>query len=87
MSEQAVTIPLQKDGKIVDPAELLSSLKEVDGSDIIIDATETPLVTSRHLQVLIAAERRSQETAHSLSMANCTDQLESCLALLGWQPN
>lgn len=87
MSEQAVTVPLQRDGKLVDPAELLEALLGADGADVTIDAADTPLLTSRHLQVLIAAERRTRETAHSLSVTNRNEQFESCLALLGWQPN
>ena len=87
MSEKAVTIPLSEDGKIVDPATLLGALQGADGMDVTVDASDTPILTSRHLQILVAAERRSQDSAKSFSVINRTAPFESCLTLLGWQPN
>jgi len=87
MSEQAVLIELDRDGKTVDPAELLDLLRDANGVDVTIDAAETSVLTSRHLQILVAAERRCQETAHSFTVTNSNKQFESCLTLLGWQPN
>lgn len=87
MTEQAVSVPLDRDGKTLAPSELLELLRGAEGKDVEIDAAETLLLTSRHLQVLIAAERRSQETDQTFSITNRSAQLDSCLALLGWQPN
>lgn len=87
MSEKAVSIPLGRDGKIIDPAELLDQLRAADGMDVTIDAADTPILTSRHLQVLIAAERRSHEATNNFIVTNRNEQFVSCLTVLGWQPN
>lgn len=86
MSDKAVTIPLTTDGKIVDPATLLDALREAEGQDVTIDAGETPILTARHLQILVAAERRSQDIAHGFRVINRTEPFENCLTLLGWHP-
>lgn len=87
MSEQAVSISLDRDGKIVEPSELLNLVKEAGSVDLTIDAADTPLLTARHLQILVAAERRNLDSSHSFVVANCNEQFESCLSLLGWHPN
>lgn len=87
MPNKPVSISLDRDGKIVEPAELLDLLRDADDVDITIDATDTSIITSRHIQVLISAERRNQKTNHEFAVKNRNEQFENCLALLGWKPN
>jgi hypothetical protein len=87
MGDKTAIFELEANGRLAEPAKLASFLKKAEGKPVQIDATNTPLITSLHLQVVMAANTKWSAQDLAFEFTNTNDQFESCLALLGWQPD
>lgn len=87
MADEATVFELEEDGRLVEPEKLAAFLREADGKPVKIDACKTPIITSMHLQLHVAAEEHWAEQNVPFELVNTSEQFQSCLALLGYQQN
>lgn len=81
------TFNLGENGKAVAADALKAFYLEAKGRPVIIDADGVNFISSMHLQVHIAAENDWREQGQTIQIVNQSEQLQACLATLGWSQN
>jgi len=87
MADEPATFALEDDGRLASPEALAAFLAAAEGRNVRIEAANVSILTSLHLQVHAAAVSRWTDAGLRYDLVNTSDQFNSCLSLLGWQPD